>query len=75
MKRVKNEEARLAVASRDPRRDGFASADQAAAFLSISRPMVTKLVQSGAMPYKRFGRALRIPWVWLLEQIGQERTA
>jgi excisionase family DNA binding protein len=72
---MKENEARLVVASRDRRRDGFASADQAAAFLSISRPMVTKLVQSGSMPYKRFGKALRIPWAWLLEQVGEERTA
>jgi excisionase family DNA binding protein len=55
----------------DPRRDGFASADEASRFLSISRPMVTKLVNSGAMPHKRFGRALRIPWSWLLTQVEQ----
>jgi excisionase family DNA binding protein len=75
MKRVNENEAKLVVASRDRRRDGFASADQAAAFLSISRPMVTKLVQNGAIPYKRYGKALRIPWAWLLEQVGEGRTA
>jgi excisionase family DNA binding protein len=55
----------------DPRRDGFASADEASQFLSVSRAMVTKLVASGRMPHKRFGRALRIPWAWLLAQVEE----
>jgi excisionase family DNA binding protein len=55
----------------DPRRDGFASADEASRFLSVSRPMITKMVASGQMPHRRFGRALRIPWVWLLTQVEE----
>jgi excisionase family DNA binding protein len=57
----------------DPRRDGFASADEASRFLSLSRAMITKLTATGAMPSRRFGRSLRIPWSWLLDQV--ERTA
>jgi excisionase family DNA binding protein len=57
--------------ARDSRRDGFASAEEAGRFLSLSRPMITKLVASGSMPYKRFGRSLRIPWNWLLDQVEQ----
>jgi hypothetical protein len=55
----------------DPRRDGFASAEEAGRFLNISRAMITKLTQSGNMPCKRYGRALRIPWNWLLDQVEQ----
>lgn len=53
----------------DPRRDGFASADEAARFLNVSRAMITKMTQNDSMPFKRFGRALRIPWAWLLSQV------
>jgi excisionase family DNA binding protein len=53
----------------DPRRDGFASAEEAGRFLNVSRAMITKLTQGGSMPHKRFGRALRIPWNWLLDQV------
>jgi excisionase family DNA binding protein len=57
----------------DPRRNGFASGQETAHFLGVSRAMVTKLCQNGAIPHRRFGRALRIPWVWLLDQV--EKTA
>lgn len=60
---------------KDPRRDGFASAEEACRFLSISRPMLTKLVQTGAVPNKRFGRSLRIPWGWLLAQVEQSSAS
>jgi hypothetical protein len=53
----------------DPRRDGFASAEEAGRFLNLSRAMITKETASGRMPHRRFGRALRIPWSWLLEQV------
>jgi excisionase family DNA binding protein len=53
----------------DPRREGFASAEEASRFLNLSRAMVTKMTQAGTMPYRRFGRALRIPWNWLLDQV------
>jgi excisionase family DNA binding protein len=58
----------------DPRRDGFASADEASRFLSISRPMITKMVANGTMPHRRFGRALRIPWAWLLAQVEEAQS-
>jgi len=57
------------TSSKDPRRDGFASAEEASRFLSLSRAMITKLTASGAMPHRRYGRALRIPWSWLLDQV------
>jgi excisionase family DNA binding protein len=53
----------------DPRREGFASADEASRFLSLSRAMITKLTAAGEMPHRRYGRALRIPWAWLLAQV------
>jgi excisionase family DNA binding protein len=53
----------------DPRRDGFASAEEASRFLGLSRAMITKLTASGEMPHRRYGRALRIPWAWLLDQV------
>jgi len=56
---------------KDPRRDGFASAEEASRFLSLSRAMITKLVADGSMPHRRFGRSLRIPWNWLLDQVEQ----
>jgi excisionase family DNA binding protein len=70
MKKVKSDLSKTPVV-KDPRRDGFASGDDAARFLGLSRPMITKLVNAGEMPYKRFGRALRIPWAWLLDQVEQ----
>jgi len=42
----------------DRRRDGFATAEEAGRFLSLSRAMITKLTANGTMPHKRFGRAL-----------------
>jgi excisionase family DNA binding protein len=72
MKKVNPSQANLA---KDPRRDGFASAEESARFLAVSRPMITKLVNNGDMPYKRFGRSLRIPWSWLLAQVEQSSTS
>ena len=69
MNKIKNNLAESPA--RDPRRDGFASAEEAGRFLSLSRPMITQLTQSGQMPYTRFGRSLRIPWNWLLDQVEQ----
>jgi excisionase family DNA binding protein len=67
MNKIKSDPAESPV--RDPRRDGFASAEEAGRFLCLSRPMITKLVNNGEMPHKRFGRSLRIPWNWLLDQV------
>jgi hypothetical protein len=56
---------------KDPRREGFASAVEAARFLDLSTAMITKMAKAGDLPYKRFGRALRIPWRWLLSQVEE----
>jgi excisionase family DNA binding protein len=73
---MKNKETSVAVADvpiapRDRRLDGFATGEQSAHFLGVSRAMITKLCQAGKMPHQRFGRALRIPWGWLYEQVKQ----
>jgi excisionase family DNA binding protein len=47
---------------------GFATSVEAASFLGITRQGVSKLAHEGKIPFRRFGRALRIPWMWLLEQ-------
>ncbi len=47
---------------------GFATVDEAAEFLSLSRAMVHKLIKAGLVPARRFGRAVRIPWPWLRAQ-------
>jgi excisionase family DNA binding protein len=62
----------------DPRREGFASAEEASRFLGLSRAMITKLTATNAMPHRRYGRAVRIPWAWLLSEVektGGERPA
>jgi excisionase family DNA binding protein len=48
-----------------PHEAGFATVDEAAKFLALSRAMIHKLIASGIVPAKRFGRAIRIPWSWL----------
>jgi hypothetical protein len=53
----------------DPRRAGFASGTQAAVFLSVSPAMITKMVKADQIPHRYFGRSLRIPWAWLLDQV------
>ena len=47
---------------------GFATVDEGADFLSLSRAMIHKLIAQGAVPARRFGRAVRIPWSWLYGQ-------
>ena len=47
---------------------GFATPVEAAKFLRLSRAMVHKLIAEGKMPACRYGRAVRIPWSWLLAQ-------
>jgi excisionase family DNA binding protein len=41
---------------------GFATIDQAARFLSLSRATVYNLMDGGELPWAKFGRARRIPW-------------
>jgi excisionase family DNA binding protein len=66
MNRVKKSEP---VQPPDPRRDGFATGLEASRFLNLSPGMITKLVAANEIPHRRYGRALRIPWAWLLEQV------
>ena len=56
----------------DDRPAGLASIPVAAKFLSLSRNKLYQLVDSGEVPSRRFGRAVRIPWVWLLKQASVE---
>ena len=50
------------------KRRGFATSSEAARFLRVTRQHVSKLVSEKKIPAQRFGRSLRIPWQWLLEQ-------
>lgn len=64
---------------RDRRREGFATGVEAGQFLGLSPAMITKLAnkkpEDGGIPHRRYGRALRIPWAWLLDQIPETETA
>jgi hypothetical protein len=59
-------------------RDGFATAVEAGKFLRLSRQAVSQMALKGRIPARRYGRSLRIPWDWLLEEkqrARQERPA
>jgi excisionase family DNA binding protein len=47
--------------------DGFADIPEAAAYLSMSRSSVYKLMESKILAYAKFGKARRIPWRALRE--------
>ena len=47
--------------------DGFADVHQAAAFLSLSRASIYKLMECGDLLYAKFGKSRRIPWRALRE--------
>ena len=49
-------------------REGFATTEEAAQFMGLTRQAVSLMCLDGRVPARRWGRALRIPWVWLLEQ-------
>jgi excisionase family DNA binding protein len=51
-----------------PGRDGFATPIEAAHYLHLSKAMVHKLIGEQKIPACRYGRAVRIPWSWLLRQ-------
>jgi excisionase family DNA binding protein len=42
--------------------DGFADIGGAEKFLTLSRAYIYRLMESGELPYAKFGRARRIPW-------------
>ncbi len=45
--------------------EGFATVVEAAAFLRVGRTHVYHLMQRGQLPYAKFGKSRRIPWVEL----------
>ena len=47
---------------------GLCSIPKAAEFLSVSRGKMYSMLNDGSCPSKRFGKSVRIPWVWLLKQ-------
>jgi len=47
---------------------GLAGITEAAEFLSVSRGKLYAMVNAGECPSKRFGKSVRVPWVWLLAQ-------
>ena len=42
--------------------DGFAEVADAQDYLKLSRATIYNLMESGSLPYARFGRRRRIPW-------------
>ena len=72
MQNLSNDTQRQPRASVDgPReRAGLATPAEAARFLRLSRAMVFKLIGEEKIPVRRFGRAVRIPWIWLRDQAG-----
>ena len=52
---------------------GFATPAEAAEFLRLSKAMIHKLIGEGKMPACRYGRAVRIPWLWLTSQ-AEDKT-
>ena len=67
--RVVKSRGRMVVVSEG---GGFASGEEAAIFLGVTRQAISQMVRAGTIPFERFGRALRIPWHWLL---ARERRA
>jgi excisionase family DNA binding protein len=47
---------------------GLCSIPEASAFLSISKEKLYKLIQNNEIPFRQFGRSVRIPWAWLNKQ-------
>jgi excisionase family DNA binding protein len=47
----------------------FATVSEAARFLHLSAAMIHKLIGEGKIPASRYGRAVRIPWMWLRSQV------
>ena len=50
--------------------DGFAKIEQAAAFLSMSRSSIFRLLDAGVIPSAKFHNLRRIPWssLWELQR-------
>ena len=54
---------------------GFATPSEAAQFLRLSKAMVHKLIGQSAIPACRYGRSVRIPWLWLKTQSEEHINA
>jgi excisionase family DNA binding protein len=48
----------------------LATVAEAASFLHLSVPMIHKLIAEDKVPSRRYGRAVRIPWVWLQAEVN-----
>lgn len=49
---------------------GLVKVNEAAEFLSLSKSKIYQMMESGDLPYIRFGRARRIPKHVLIELVG-----
>jgi excisionase family DNA binding protein len=45
--------------------EGFADVQEAAAYLSVSRSLIYKLMETGDLNFAKFGKSRRIPWLAL----------
>ena len=55
------------VVAENPR-IGLCSISEAARFLAVSRGKMYAMLHDGSCPSKRYGKSVRVPWVWLLAQ-------
>ncbi len=55
------------VVTENPR-IGLCSISEAARFLAVSRGKMYAMLHDGSCPSKRYGKSVRVPWVWLLAQ-------
>lgn len=53
----------------------FATPSEAAAYLRLCRATIHKLIATGRIPAVRWGRAVRIPWAWLIERADPNKLA
>lgn len=58
------------VADVSSKQEGLSTVPIAAGFLSISKGKLYAMLHSGECPSVRFGKSVRIPWVWLHAQAG-----
>ena len=46
---------------------GFANINEAAVFLRVSRATIYQLMESGELPFAKFGKSRRLPWKGIKE--------
>jgi len=71
MKTDSNQRQTLTSTVSQTQEAGFATANEAARYLKLSKAMIHKLIGQGTVPVCRYGRAVRIPWNWLRAQVGE----